>query len=208
MASNSPAVSRGRGGGVVRAEASTRATVGLHRANAQLQQELDKIDRQAFTAVSNIANHQQAMKMSWRRLEAQRNSPKSTRAKSESSAPDQQPRKGLLMSSNKTRLYVSATPQVYSGKSSEQQTLDSKDTESEGETSGRRSSGGAAAQGELAEPHPLFANHKPHVRFFVQMTVRSVDGFLDQVAKLQLLLLTFPVLSCTGIISGLVLWSA
>jgi hypothetical protein len=121
---------------MVRAEASTQAMVGLHRANAQLQQELDKIDRQAFTAVSNIANHQQAMKMSWRRLEAQRNSPKSSRAKVESS--DQQPaapRKGLLMSSNKTRLYVSATPHIYSGQSSEQQ---SRGSDSEGETVGSR----------------------------------------------------------------------
>ncbi|CAI8045825.1 hypothetical protein GBAR_LOCUS25340 [Geodia barretti] len=142
MASISPSVSRGKGGGVVRAEASTQTMVGLHRANAQLQQELDKIDRQAFTAVSNIANHQQAMKMSWRRLEAQRNSPKSTRAKVECS--DQQPaapRKGLLMSSNKTRLYVSATPNIYSGQSSEQQ---SRGSDSEGETVGSHRASGMA----------------------------------------------------------------
>lgn len=91
--------------------------VGLHRADVQLQHELDRIDRQAFTAVSNIANHQQAMKMSWRRLEAQRNSPKMSPRPRSRSCTDQQltrPRRSLL-SSNKTRLYVSATPQVYFG---------------------------------------------------------------------------------------------
>ena len=117
MASSSPSVSRGRG--LARAETSSRTLVGLHRVNTQLQQELDKIDRQAFTAVSNIANHQQAMKMSWRRLETQRNSPK-TRARAGSCPEEPSPtaaRRGLMMSSNKTKLYVSSTPQIYSGTS-------------------------------------------------------------------------------------------
>ena len=152
MASSSPSVGKGKGG-IVRAEASTRAMVNLHRANAQLQQELDKIDRQAFTAVSNIANHQQAMKMSWRRLEAQRNSPKVARGKSEPSSEQQQSqRKGLLMSSNKTRLYVSATPQIYSGQVPEQQ---SGETENEVEATGDRR---PSTRGEPSSAPPPFVS--------------------------------------------------
>ena len=146
MASSSPSVSRGRGG-LARAESSSRALVGMHRANAQLQQELEKIDRQAFTAVSNIANHQQAMKMSWRRLEAQRNSPKTTRAKAEPcSDPQPQQRRGLLVSSNRTKLYVAATPQIYfGGQAGQPQQLG--DTESE--------AGTGATKGESSAPPPF-----------------------------------------------------
>ena len=117
-----PPVTRGRGLALSHAETSPRTLVGLHRVNAQLQQELDKIDRQAFTAVSNIANHQQVMKMSWRRLEAQRSSPKAG-AKRSSSTDSQNPApsRSLMLTSNKTKLYVSATPQIYSGGSQQLQ---------------------------------------------------------------------------------------
>ena len=115
LMASSPSLGRGRSPALAHAETSPRTLVGLHRVNAQLQQELDKIDRQAFTAVSNIANHQQAMKMSWRRLEAQRSSPKTkprSRSCSDESSPAP-PRRTMM--SNKTKLYVSATPQIYSG---------------------------------------------------------------------------------------------
>ena len=139
MASSSSPSLSGRGrGGLARAETSSRTLVGLHRANAQLQQELEKIDRQAFTAVSNIANHQQAMKMSWRRLEAQRNSPGRERARSDSEKPAPPQKRGLMMSFNKTRLYVAATPHIYSGQ----------EREGEGEEAGDTT----AAQGKPAPP--------------------------------------------------------
>lgn len=123
MSTASPSVSRSsgsRGAAIAHAETRPRTMVGLHRADVQLQHELEKIDRQAFTAVSNIANHQQAMKMSWRRLEAQRNSPKMSQRPRSRSCSDHQlagPRRSLL-SSNKTRLYVATTPQIYFGSGS------------------------------------------------------------------------------------------
>lgn len=140
---SSPSVTRGRGA-VARAETNSRTLVGLQRVNAQLQQELDKLDRQAFTAVSNIANHQQAMKMSWRRLEAQRDSPKSRpRSRSSSDQLSPSPRRAML-SSNTTKLYVTATPQIYCG---EQQLLP-------GAGDGREDGGTAPAASDKGEPAP------------------------------------------------------
>ena len=107
---------RSRGPMLAHAETNPRTLVGLQKAGVQLQRELEKIDRQAFTAVSNIANNQQAMKMSWRRLEARRSSPQ-LRQRSFSSS-DQQtasPGRRPLLSSNITKLSVAATPQIYSG---------------------------------------------------------------------------------------------
>lgn len=149
MAAASPSVSRssgGRGAALAHAETRPRTMVGLHRADVQLQHKLERIDRQAFTAVSNIANHQQAMKMSWRRLEAQRNSPKVTQRTRSRSLSDQQvagPRRSLL-SSNKTRLYVSATPQVYFGRGSRLPGDQGHTAGEDRKTRGRE------------EPHPLF----------------------------------------------------
>ena len=99
------------------AETNPRTLVGLQKAGVQLQRELEKIDRQAFTAVSNIANHQQAMKMSWRRLEARRSSPQ-LQQRSFSCSDQQTASPGLrrsLLSSNTTKLSLAATPQIYSG---------------------------------------------------------------------------------------------
>ena len=96
------------------AETNPRTLVGLQKVNVQLQKELDKLDRQAHTAVSNIANHQQAMKMSWRRLEAHRDlsnaSPRARRA-AERLPASPGPRRSLF--SSNTLLYVNATPEVY-----------------------------------------------------------------------------------------------
>lgn len=103
------------------AETNPRTLVGLQKVNVQLQKELDKLDRQAHTAVSNIANHQQAMKMSWRRLEAQRDfgnaSPRVRRA-AERLPASPGPRRSLF--SSNTLLYVNATPDVYGRRTDEQ----------------------------------------------------------------------------------------
>ena len=96
------------------AETSPRTVVGLQKVNVQLQKEIDKLERQAHTAVSNIANHQQAMKMSWRRLEQKRNaeSPLLSRAsKTEGTRHSPKEKRGLFASN--TKLYVHATPQIY-----------------------------------------------------------------------------------------------
>ena len=49
---------RRRGGGPF-SESSPRTVVGLAKVEVQLQKELGKLERQAQTAVNNIANHQQ-----------------------------------------------------------------------------------------------------------------------------------------------------
>ena len=148
--SSSPSLTRGRGLALSHAETSPRTLVGLQRVNAQLQQELDKIDRQAFTAVSNIANHQQAMKMSWRRLDAQRNGSKAAakpRSSSDSQIPP--PSRSLMLSSNKTKLYVSATPQIYAGGA--QQPLQERRT---GDEEAAEKDGSRAAQRVKGTPSP------------------------------------------------------
>ena len=143
-------MTRGRGLVLSHAETSPRTLVGLQRVNAQLQQELDKIDRQAFTAVSNIANHQQAMKMSWRRLEAQRNGPKAAAKPRSSRTPP--PSRSLMLSSNKTKLYVSATPQIYAGDG--QQPLQERRTEDE-EATEKDGSGAVQQTRGTASPTPF-----------------------------------------------------
>lgn len=95
------------------AESSPRTLVGLQKNNVQLQREIEKLERQSQTAINNIANHQQAMKMSWRRLEQRRQneSPLPSRVGSRGSR-SPKARKALL-SSNKTMLYVRSTPDIY-----------------------------------------------------------------------------------------------
>ena len=89
--------------------------IGLQKVNVQLQKEMDKLDRQAQTAVTNIANHQQAMKMSWRRLEQKRNaeSPLLSRTGNHAQASSPAPKQRWGMLSSNTRLYVHATPDIY-----------------------------------------------------------------------------------------------
>lgn len=97
------------------AETSPRTMIGLQKVNVQLQKEMDKLDRQAQTAVTNIANHQQAMKMSWRRLEQKRNaeSPLLSRTGKHAQASSPAPKQRWGMLSSNTRLYVHATPDIY-----------------------------------------------------------------------------------------------
>lgn len=51
---------------------SSRTRVEMHQVDVQLQKEIDRLERQQSAAVTNIANHQQAMKMTWRKLEQRR----------------------------------------------------------------------------------------------------------------------------------------
>ena len=97
------------------AETSPRTMIGLQKVNVQLQKEMDKLDRQAQTAVTNIANHQQAMKMSWRRLEEKRNaeSPLLSRTSKHAQVSSPAPKQRWGVLSSNTRLYVHATPDIY-----------------------------------------------------------------------------------------------
>ena len=118
------------------AESSSKTLIGLQKVNVQLQKEIDSLEKQKKTAVNNIANHQQALKMSWRRLEQQRNmagSPQLTRATTApTDAQPRQPRKGLLQSN--TRLYVNSTPQVYDSSASTSSAVQLTFTPTEDET--------------------------------------------------------------------------
>ena len=94
------------------AEGSSKTAVGLHKTEVQLKKKMDSLDQQQNTAINNIANHQQAMKMSWRKLEEKRTaSPQLGRDNRKKEDPKKST-KGMLLQSN-TKLYVNATPEVY-----------------------------------------------------------------------------------------------
>lgn len=93
-------------------ESSSKTIVGLHKTEVMYQKMMDRLERDQNTSVNNIANHQQAMKMSWRRLEEKRTtSPLLTRQEKKQKE-EKNDKKGLLLQSN-TKLYVKGTPQVY-----------------------------------------------------------------------------------------------
>lgn len=96
------------------AESNPHTLVGLQKVKVQLEKEINKLDKQQATAVSNIANHQQAMKMTWRRQEQRRitESPLLSRsARNVDHGEEPGPRRGLFHS--KTKLYVRNTPDIY-----------------------------------------------------------------------------------------------
>ena len=95
------------------AESNPHTLVGLQKVKIQLEKEINKLDRQQATAVTNIANHQQAMKMTWRRLQQRRvaESPPLSRSKDVENPSNSGPKLGLFHS--KTKLYVSNTPNIY-----------------------------------------------------------------------------------------------
>ena len=118
---SSPAVSRGTGqlsssstssSKRPLAEMNPRTLVGLQKVNVQLQKELEKLERQQTTAVNNIANHQQAMKMTWRRLEQKRamESPHVSRTATKKNE-EGGARRSLFQSN--TKLFVNKTPDIY-----------------------------------------------------------------------------------------------
>lgn len=93
-------------------ESNQKTLVDKQKNEVKLKKMIDTLEHQQSTAVNNIANHQQAMKMSWRRLEERRSaSPLLTRQeKKREEAKDT--RRGLLLQSN-TKLYVNKTPEIY-----------------------------------------------------------------------------------------------
>ena len=92
-------------------ESSPRTIVGLHKNELKLKKMIETLDSQQNTAVNNIANHQQAMKMSWRRLEERRStSPLMTR--SEKKKKEQPKNRGMMLQS-KTKFDVNMTPDIY-----------------------------------------------------------------------------------------------
>lgn len=96
------------------AESNPHTLVGLQKVKVQLEKEINKLDKQQATAVTNIANHQQAMKMTWRQLQQRRTteSPVLTRRKHDTDETHESgPRRGLFHS--KTKLYVKNTPDIY-----------------------------------------------------------------------------------------------
>ncbi len=81
---------------------SSRTKVELHQVDVLLQKEIGRLERQQSAAVSNIANHQQAMKMSWRKLEQKRSleSPLLS-SSSEKITLSPSPRRGIFYSNTK-----------------------------------------------------------------------------------------------------------
>lgn len=118
--SSNPSTSRGRAGAIGShskrqfAESNPHTLVGLQKVKVQLEKEISKLNRQQATAVTNIANHQQAMKMTWRLLQQRRmvESPLLSRSKQDSKdANEPGSRQGLFHS--RTKLYVRNTPIIY-----------------------------------------------------------------------------------------------
>jgi hypothetical protein len=91
-------------------ESNPKTLVTIHKADIQLKKMITSLEHEESTAVNNIANHQQAMKMSWRRLEEKRSSspdisrPEKTKAKWS--------KRGMMLQSN-TKLSVDSTPEIY-----------------------------------------------------------------------------------------------
>lgn len=105
------------------AESSARTMVGLQKTEVKFKKMADSLERQQNTAINNIANHQQAMKMSWRRLEERRTaSPLLTTKEKQQKDDTSKAKKGMMLQSN-TRLYVKGTPQVYDVESTEESEL-------------------------------------------------------------------------------------
>lgn len=128
------------------AESNPHTLVGLQKVKVQLEKEISKLDKQQTTAVTNIANHQQAMKMTWRRLEQRRmmESPLLSRSKQESEHPSESgPRRGLFHS--KTKLYVKNTPDIYHPEAND--------------ADGKLASSAAASQEEAAPPTNGFRSY-------------------------------------------------
>lgn len=142
--------SKKQGGAGHFAETNPRTLVGLQKSRVQLDKELTKLEKQAKTSVSNIANHQQAMKMSWRRLEQSRNqeSPLLSRGGARRKEEELERRKMGLLHSN-TKLYVKATPSIY-------------DADSESPPSGNTGSEDLPPPPPRTAPHPARVERSSH----------------------------------------------
>ncbi len=93
------------------AEGNAKTVVGLHKTEVQLKKMIDSLEQQQNTAVNNIANHQQAMKVSWRRLEEKRAS--SPQMRDDDKKEDTKKARKVMMLQSNTKLYVNKTPEIY-----------------------------------------------------------------------------------------------
>lgn len=87
-------------------ESNQKIRMELRLADMKLKKEIERLEKQSYTTTNNISNHQQALKMSWRRLEQRRqhdqDSPTGNR-KNRSGLSEKDSRRGLLFS-NRTVL--------------------------------------------------------------------------------------------------------
>ena len=87
-------------------ESNQKIRMELRLADMKLKKEIERLEKQSYTTTNNISNHQQALKMSWRRLEQRRqhdqDSPTGSR-KNRSGLSEKDSRRGLLFS-NRTVL--------------------------------------------------------------------------------------------------------
>lgn len=85
-------------------ETDPKVRVELRKADLKLQKELERLEKQTMTKTNIISDHQQAMKMSWRRLESQRRQDESPTSSRKTR------RSGSLLSDNKKKLlFANAT---------------------------------------------------------------------------------------------------
>lgn len=94
------------------AESSPRTIVGLHKNEVKLKKMIETLESQKSTAVNTLANHQQAMKMSWRRLEERRATSPHMTSRMEGTK-NQQPKNRGMMLQSKTKFNVNMTPEIY-----------------------------------------------------------------------------------------------
>ena len=89
------------------AESNQKIRMELRQADLKLQKELERLEKQSYTATNNISNHQQVLKNSWRRLEQKRlqdqMSPLTSRKTKKNLSPAEDTRKRLMFA-NKTSL--------------------------------------------------------------------------------------------------------
>lgn len=84
----------------------------LNKILVKFQKEIDSLERQQRTAVTNIANNQQAMKMSWKRLEEKRIESSTWSAQLLEKKNESGRKKIMFQSKSKTKLYVNKTPDI------------------------------------------------------------------------------------------------
>ena len=89
------------------AESNQKIRMELRQADLKLKKEIERMEKQAYTARNNISNHQQVLKNSWRRLEQKRLedqlSPMNDRRMKRNLQSDHDSRKRLMFA-NKTSL--------------------------------------------------------------------------------------------------------
>lgn len=95
------------------AESNPRIRIELQKTKVQLERELERLEKQSKAETNNIATHQQALKMNFRRLEQKRKQESPTTERSRRGDRDEAGRRGIFYS--KTPMAVEATAAIYSG---------------------------------------------------------------------------------------------